>query len=194
MRSFWLNSPTVTINWLVKVAPPVVDSAGVRAGPKNGHLFDSFDSMQWFKRGVFFCRFVDGETAQGTAGGDSARRHSGGGAGRPSAEFGRDTAWADFSTRRRSGLRGAGVVRYDGLIPWMMRVQGRQSAMTRHDGAALAPRLKTAPRRRYSPCGTGGAPAEKLLRPDCCLDYYIVGTGRAQHWVEFADLNYKLAG
>ena len=85
-------------------------------------------------------------------------------------------------------------MRYDGLIPWMMYAQGRWLVLTCRGAAALAPRLKTAPRRRYSPCGTGGAPAEKLLRPDCCLDYYIVGTGRAQHWVEFADLNYNLAG
>ena len=86
------------------------------------------------------------------------------------------------------------MVCYDGQIPWMMHVQGRWMASTRRGGAALAPRLKTAPRRRNSPCGTGGAPAEKLMRPDCCLDNYIVGMDRAQHWVEFADLNYKLAG
>ena len=86
------------------------------------------------------------------------------------------------------------MVRYDGFTPWMMHVQGRWMASTHRGGAALAPRLKTAPRRRYSPCGTGGALAEKLLRPDCCLDYYIVGMGRAQHWVEFADLRFKLAG
>ena len=143
---------------------------------------------------MFSCGFVDGETAKGTADDDSAWRHSARGEGRPSVEFGHDTAWADFSTRRRRGLGGVGVVRYDGFTPWIMHVQGRWMASTRRGGAALAPRLKTAPRRRYSPCGTGGAPAEKLLRPDCCLDYYIVGTGRAQHWVEFADLNYKLAG
>ena len=85
-------------------------------------------------------------------------------------------------------------MRYDGLIPWMMRVQGRWMASTCRGGAALAPRLITAPRRRHSPCGTGGSLAEKLLRPDSCLDNYIVGTGRAQLLVEFADRNYKLAG
>ena len=86
------------------------------------------------------------------------------------------------------------MVRYDRFTPWIIHVQGRWMALTRRGGAALALRLKTAPQRRHSPCGTGGAPAEKLLRPDSCLDNYIVGTGRAQLLVEFADRNYKLAG
>ena len=122
------------------------DSAGVCAGSKNRHLFEYFDSMLGRGPGVFSCGFVDSKTAKGTAGGDSAWRHSGRGEGRPSVEFGRDTAWADFSTLRRRGLGGVGAVRYDGLIPWMMHVQGRWMALTRRGGAALALRLKTAPR------------------------------------------------
>ena len=83
---------------------------------------------------------------------------------------------------------------YDGLILWMMHVQGRWMASTRRGGAALALRLKTAPRRRYSPFGTGGAPAEKLM-PQVLSDVGgRAATCRCRRWCNYLGHLRLLAG